>query len=153
MNDLFIGFTSPDLDVRHETEIRLSEMARNDSTLIDNILIELRRGNSDLRWYLSRTLIKVGDSIIPRIVEESKVESDFQVLKYFGAILAEFGKKSVPILIGLFSSKNESLRGMAGAALLKIGDEAIDDLKIAMKSDDETTRLCATLVLMKMGVF
>jgi len=153
MNNLFADFSSSDLDVRHEAEYKLADLARADSTVIDVILQKMREGSTDTRWYLSRSLIKVGDTIIPRLIDEAKRETDSQMQKYYGAILASFGTKSAPYLIDLFSCENVQARGMAGAALERIGDPAISHLQDAAKSTDVTTKTCAILVLGKLGVF
>jgi hypothetical protein len=42
---------------------------------------------------------------------------------------------------------------MAGAALEKIGEPALEPLLEAAKSDNQTVKICAGIVLMKLGVY
>jgi len=153
MNELFAAFSSPDLEVRHGAEVQIAVLIQNNPSIAKEVISGIRTGNSDTRWYLSRTLIKAGDMVIPLIIAESKREMDPVVQRYYGSILASFGEKSVPYLIDLFSSENALARGMAGAALEKIGDASLNPLLNATKSDDATVRSCAGIVLMKLGVY
>jgi len=153
MDELIDAFSSSNLDVRHDAEVQIAVLIQNTPSIAKDVISRLRTGNLDTRWYLSRALIKAGDIVIPLIIAESKIEKDPEVQRYFGAILASFGEKSVPYLIDLFSSDNALARGMAGAALEKIGESSLKPLLKAAKSDDATVRSCAGIVLMKLGVY
>jgi len=153
MNELFAAFSSPNLDVRHDAEVQIAVSIQNNPSIAKEVISRIRTENADTRWYLSRTLIKAGDIVIPLIINESRTEMDPIVQRYFGSILASFGEKSVPFLIDLFSSDNALARGMAGAALEKIGESSLEPLLKAAKSDDATVRSCAGIVLMKLGVY
>ena len=153
MENLISDLSSPDLEVRHTAEVLLAEQARENPELIKKIVQKIREGDMNIRWYLSRSLIKTGETVIPVLIEESEKENDPTVQKYLGAILATFKEKAVAPLIGLFSSTNPLARGMAGAALEKIEEPALDALLKAAHSPEATVRACAGIVLMKIGVY
>lgn len=153
MENLLRDLSSQDLDIRHKAEILIAERARGNPKIIQEIVRHIRGGDMNIRWYLSRSLIKAGDSVIPTLIEESEKETDATVQRYFGAVLATFKEKAVSPLISLFSSTNPLARGMAGAALEKIEQPALDALLEAAHSPDKTVQSCAGIVLMKLGVY
>ncbi|HJJ46903.1 MAG TPA: hypothetical protein O0X32_01400 [Methanocorpusculum sp.] len=153
MEDLINNLSSPNLDIRHKAEILIAEQIRENPEVIQIVIQKIRDGDMNIRWYLSRSLIIAGETVIPTLIAKSEKETDATVQRYLGAILATFKEKAVPSLISLFSSTNPLARGMAGAALEKIGQSAHDALLEAANSPNATVRSCAGIVLMKFGVY
>lgn len=153
-DELFAGISSQDLDVRHTAVDKIAAAAKEEpDAVFEAALAALRTGDVNTRWYIGRALIKMGDWVIPRLTQAAATEIDLDVQKYFGAVLAAFGAKSVEPLIAVFASENPAARGMAGAALEKIGQPALDPLLAAARSENSTVRICAGIVLMKLGVY
>lgn len=148
----FDAVKSSELETRRIAEKQITDLIRTDAKYIDRVLAELRTGDLNSRWYLARSLIPIGSSIIPVLLESVKTEQDAVVLKYIGAVLATFGKDAVDPLISLFSSENPAVRGMAGAALERIGQPAFDALVETAKSNLAIPRACACLILQKNGI-
>lgn len=153
MEELLKAIKSENLDERHAAVSKMAERARENEEAVEEIISALRESDMSGRWYLGRALLKIGPSVIPVLIKEAETETEADVQKYFGAVLASFGKESVAPLVGLFSSENAAARGMAGAALEKIGEPALDSLLDAAKSENQTVKICAGLVLMKLGVY
>jgi FOG: HEAT repeat len=155
MKELFAALASPDLDARHAAVDKIVEEARkNPSVRIPEINEALKAGTPDQRWYLGRALIKLGDETVTQyIIEFSEQETDLEIQKYYGAVLAAFGEDSILTLIGLFESANPTTRGMASAALVRIGAPTAPYLLDAAKSDNPLVKLCVGMTLQKIGVF
>ena len=153
MEELLKAIKSENLDERHAAVSKMAERARENPNASADIISALRKSDMSGRWYLGRALLKIGPSVIPVLIKEAETETEADVQKYFGAVLASFGKESVAPLVGLFSSENAAARGMAGDALEKIGEPALDSLLDAAKSENQTVKICAGLVLMKLGVY
>ena len=153
MEELIKAVNAENLDDRHIAVSKMAELARESEEAAAKIISALRESDMSGRWYLGRALLKTGPSVIPVLIREAETETQADVQKYFGAVLASFGKESVAPLIGLFSSENAAARGMAGAALEKIGEPALDHLLEAAKSENQTVKICAGIVLMKLGVY
>jgi len=153
MEELFKAIKAENLDDRHAAVDTMVLRAQKNPEVIPQIIEALRESDMSGRWYLGRALLKTGPSVIPILIEEAKTETRADVQKYFGAVLAAFGKESVSSLVELFASENATARGMAGAALEKIGEPALDALLHAAKSENQTVKICAGIVLMKLGVY
>ncbi len=152
--EVFARLSAEDLDQRHEAVKDLAALGKSDpDTIIPAIIAVLKIGGMNLRWYLGRALIRIGPSVTPFLVAASEEETDMAVQKYYGAVFAAFGEETVPTLVGLFSSKNPTTRGMAAAALEKIGEPSLPSLVEAAKSPDGTVKLCAALTLAKFQIF
>ncbi|HJJ48931.1 MAG TPA: hypothetical protein O0X39_08105 [Methanocorpusculum sp.] len=155
MKELITALGSSNLDDRHKAVDKIAEEARkNPSVKIPEIIEALKAGTPDLRWYLGRALIKIGDETVTQyIIEFSEAETDLEIQKYYGAVLAAFGEDSILTLIGLFESPNPTTRGMASAALVRIGSPAAPYLLDAAKTDNPLVKLCVGMTLQKIGVF
>lgn len=153
MEQLFNALKAEILDERHAAVAEMASLARENPAVTQQIITALRESDMSGRWYLGRALLKTGPAVIPILISEAEKETDSAVLKYYGAVLASFGKASVTPLLSLFSSENAAARGMAGAALEKIGEPALDALLEAAKSENQTVKICAGIVLMKLGVY
>jgi HEAT repeat protein len=152
--ELIARLSAENLDQRHEAVMDLAALGKSDpDKVIPEIIAALKTGSLNLRWYLGRALIRIGPSVIPFLVAASEHETDMSVQKYYGAVFAVFGPEAVSTLVGLFSSKNPTTRGMAAAALEKIGDPSLPLLKEAAKSQDVTVKSCAILTLAKFQVY
>ena len=146
--------TDADLKQRHEAVEELAELARNDpDPVVPKIIAALKEADLNVRWYLGRALIRVGPCVIPFLTAASEEETEMSVQKYYGAVFAAFGEEIVPTLIGLFASKNPTTRGMAAAALEKIGEPSLPSLMEAAKSPNGTVKLCAVLTLAKFQIY
>jgi HEAT repeat protein len=153
MEELLKAIKAENLDERHAAVEKMAERARKSEEAAAQIISALREADMNGKWYLGRALLKTGPSVIPALIKEAETEPQADVLRYYGAVLASFGKESVAPLVGLFSSENAAARGMAGAALEKIGEPALESLLDAAKSDNQTVKICAGIVLMKLGVY
>lgn len=157
MTDLNVYFRSLDdesLDVRHAAVEEIAAAGRaNPGQVVPVVIAELRSGTLESRWYLGRSLVKMGSTITPLILEYAEMEKDMDVQKYFGAVLASFGEVSVSPLISLFSSTNPFARGMAAAALERLEAKAVPALIEAALGDDPQVKLCAELTLTKLNIF
>ena len=157
MTDLNVYFNSlsdASLDVRHAAVEKIAAAGRADpGTVVPVVISELRSGTLDTRWYLGRSLVKMGPDIIPLILEYAEVEKNMDIQKYFGAVLASFGEIAVPPLVSLFSSSNPMARGMASAALERLEEKAVPALIEAALGDDPQVKLCAELTLTKLNIF
>ncbi|HJJ88851.1 MAG TPA: hypothetical protein O0W81_01910 [Methanocorpusculum sp.] len=143
-----------DTDVRHASVEMIAAAGRiNPEHVVPIVISELRSGTPDSRWYLGRSLIKMGPDIIPLLLEYANIEMNMDVLKYIGAIFSSFGEISIPSLISLFSSSNPYARGMASAALVRLENCSIPALITAALDDDPQVKLCAELTLMKLNIF
>ncbi len=152
--DVIARLSAEDLDQRHEAVMTLAGLRKEDpDKVVPEIIAALRTGSMNLRWYLGRALIRIGPSVIPFLVAASEKETDMAVQKYYGAVFAVFGPEAVSTLVGLFSSKNPTTRGMAAAALEKIGEASLPSLREAAKSSDVTVKSCAILTLAKFQVY
>lgn len=152
--EVFARLSAEDLGQRHEAVQDLAVLGKSDpEKTIPEIIAALKTGSMNHRWYLGRALIRIGPSVIPLLVAASEEETDMAIQKYYGAVIAAFGEEAVPTLIGLFSSKNPTTRGMAAAALEKIGEPALPPLMEAAKSPDGTVKLCAALTLAKFQIY
>ncbi|HJJ54454.1 MAG TPA: HEAT repeat domain-containing protein [Methanocorpusculum sp.] len=151
MSDPFEDVKSESMQTRREAETKLAEMLIADHGLIPTVLENIRNGDLNSRWYLARALIKCGPELIPELIRLVEHEEDIMVLKYTGAVLAAFGEQAIQPLIGLFAADNAKLRGMAAAALERIGEPAVEALAIASETGDDQTRLCAQIILQKLG--
>lgn len=152
--ELFNRLKSESLDERHSAVDEIVKIAENNvEAEVPVIISELKKSDNDKKWYLGRALIKVGKSVIPLIISESLNESDMEIQKYYGAILASFGEDAVEPLVNLFACDNPTSRGMAAAALEKIGDPAVLALMEAVQSDNNNVRLCSGFVLVRLGVY
>jgi len=148
------ALSDADLDVRHTAVEKIAVEGReNPGQIVPVVIAELRSGTLDTRWYLGRSLVKMGPEIIPLILEYAEVEKNMDVQKYFGAVLASFGEVSIPSLISLFSSTNPMARGMAAAALERLEAKAVPALIEAALGDDPQVKLCAELTLTKLNIF
>jgi HEAT repeat protein len=58
---------------------------------------------------------------------------------------------SIELLISMFEDKDEQIQQSSMIALLNIGEPAVEPLIQALKSQKPDTRLCAVIVLGKMG--
>ncbi|HJJ28622.1 MAG TPA: HEAT repeat domain-containing protein [Methanocorpusculum sp.] len=155
MKELFAALASADLDERHAAVEKIAAEARkNPSVRIPEINEALKAGPADLRWYLGRALIKIGEETVTQyIIDFSENETDLEIQKYYGAVLAAFGEGAILTLIDLFESPNPTTRGMASAALVRIGAPAAPYLLDAAKSDNPLVKLCVGMTLQKIGVF
>lgn len=151
MSDPFEDVRSESMQTRREAETAIATMIAADHSILPTVLENIRTGDVNSRWYLARSIMRCGPSIIPELITQIKHETDSSILKYSGAVLATFGEPAVDQLIKLFSSDNAKLRGMAAAALERIGGPAVDALVRASESDDEITRQCASFVIQKLG--
>ncbi|MDO5846629.1 MAG: hypothetical protein Q4Q04_06875 [Methanocorpusculum sp.] len=152
--ELFTGIISENLDERHAAVEKIAAAYQTEpDAVFAAALSALRSGDLNSRWYIGRALIKMGEGVIPRLISAAESETDMNVQKYFGAVLAAFGARAVAALISLFASENAAARGMAGAALEKIGEPALDALLSAAHAENPTVRTCAGIVLMKLGVY
>ncbi|WP_319378110.1 HEAT repeat domain-containing protein [uncultured Methanocorpusculum sp.] len=152
--DVIARLSAENLDQRHEAVMDLAALGKSDpETVVPEIISAFKTGSMNLRWYLGRALIRIGPSVIPFLVAASEKETDMSVQKYYGAVFAVFGPEAVSTLVDLFSSKNPTTRGMAAAALEKIGDPSIPSLKEAAKSSDVTVKSCAILTLAKFQIY
>ena len=128
MTNLSVYFSSlsdASLDVRHAAVEKIAAAGRADpGTVVPAVVSELRSGTLDTRWYLGRSLVKMGPDIIPLILEYAEVEKDMDIQKYFGAVLASFGEIAVSPLVSLFTSSNPMARGMASAVLERLAGKA-----------------------------
>jgi len=59
--------------------------------------------------------------------------------------------KSIELLISMFKDNNEQVQQYAMTALWNIGEPAVEPLIQASKSQDPNTRICAAIVLGKIG--
>ncbi|HJJ50423.1 MAG TPA: hypothetical protein O0X01_02710 [Methanocorpusculum sp.] len=151
---IFDQLLAEDLDQRHKAVEELAARGKIDpDTVIPQIIAELKTGGMNIRWYLGRALIAIGPSVTPYLRAASEKEKDMGVQKYYGAIFAAFGEGSVPELIGMFSSENPTTRGMAAAALEKIGEPCIPSLTEAANCSDDIVKTCAALTLAKFQIF
>lgn len=157
MSDITEYFTllkSESLETRHLAVDKIADEGRRDPMNTAAIVVaELKSSPLETRWYLGRSLIKMGPGIIPTILESSALEPDMDVQKYFAAVLAVFGESVVPELITLFASENPACRGMAAAALEKIGEPAVEKLMEGSQSENRQVKLCCELTLSKLGIF
>ena len=152
--EVFARLSAEDLDQRHAAVKDLAALGKSEpDTIIPAIIAALKTGSMNHRWYLGRALIRIGPSVIPYLVAASEKETDMAVQKYYGAVFAAFGEEAVPTLIGLFSSNNPTTRGMAAAALEKIGEPSLPSLLKAAKSPNGTVKLCAVLTLAKFQIY
>lgn len=152
--EVIARLSAENLDQRHEAVMTLAALGKNDpGRVVPEIIAALKTGSMNLRWYLGRALIRIGPSVIPFLVAASENETDMAVQKYYGAVFAVFGPEAVSTLVGLFSSKNPTTRGMAAAALEKIGDASLPSLREAAKSQDAIVKSCAILTLAKFQVY
>ena len=155
MKTYFEALKSENLDERHAAVEKLAEEAKkNPSVVIPQINDALKAGDMNTRWYLGRALIKTGDDVVTQyICDFSEAETDIEIQKYYGAVLAAFGEDSILTLINLFESPNPTTRGMASAALVRIGTPAAPYLLEAAKSENPVVKLCVGMTLQKIGVF
>lgn len=152
--DVFARLSAEDLNERHAAVQDLAALGKSDpDTIIPAIIAALKTGGLNLRWYLGRALIRIGPSVMPFLVAASQEETEMATQKYYGAVFAAFGEEAVPTLIGLFSSNNPTTRGMAAAALEKIGEPSLPPLMEAAKSPNGTVKLCAALTLAKFQIY
>lgn len=157
MSDLtkyFELLTSESLDERHKAVDKIAaEGKSNPENTASVVIAKLKTSPLETRWYLGRSLIKMGPSIIPTVLEYSSVEQSMDVQKYFAAVLIAFGEPVVPELFKLFESENPACRGMAAAALESIGEPAVPYLINGANSENRQVKLCSELTLSKLGVF
>lgn len=155
MKELIASLKSENLDERHAAVDKIAGLAKqNPAIYIPEINEALKTGDSDTRWYLGRALIKIGSETVTQyICDFSETETDLEIQKYYGAVLAAFGEDEILTLIGLFESPNPTTRGMASAALVRIGAPAAPFLLDAAKSDNALVKLCVGMTLQKIGVF
>ncbi|HJJ36464.1 MAG TPA: HEAT repeat domain-containing protein [Methanocorpusculum sp.] len=151
MNDPFDDVKSADMATRRAAETAIAEMLAADHGILPVIIENIRSGDMNSRWYLSRAVVHEGPQLIPDLIAYARTETDGDVLKYLGAILASFGAPAIDPLIGLFASDNAKVRGMAAAALERIGEPAVEPLVAASRSADPMTRQCALFILQKYG--
>ena len=59
--------------------------------------------------------------------------------------------KSIELLISMFNDKNEQVQQYAMTAVWNIGEPAVEPLIQALKSQDPNIRICAAIVLGKIG--
>ena len=154
ITDALTALSDADLDVRHAAVEKIAAAGRaNPGQIVPVVIAELRSGTLDTRWYLGRSLVKMGPEITPLLLEYAEMEKNMDIQKYFGAVLASFGDTSVPALISLFSSSNPTARGMASAALERLEAWAVPALIEAALGDDPQVKLCAELTLTKLNIF
>ncbi|HJJ98908.1 MAG TPA: hypothetical protein O0X23_01680 [Methanocorpusculum sp.] len=154
ITDALSALSDADLDVRHAAVEKIAAVGRTDpGEVVPAVIAKLRSGTIDIRWYLGRSLVKMGPEITPLLLEYAKMEKNMDVQKYFGAVLASFGDVSVPPLISLFTSSNPTARGMASAALERLGPRAAPALIEVAFGDDPQVRPCAELTLTKLSIF
>ncbi len=153
MSNPFEDVKSVNMDIRRVAEVKITEMLKNDKSMIELVLENIRTGDVNSRWYLGRALMHAGPEIIPDLVEHAKTEEDTDVLKYIGAVLAALGELAIEPLISLFASENAKVRGMAGAALERLGEVAWESLFKAAESDNPLIHQCSQFVLQKAGVY
>ena len=154
ITDALTALSDADLDVRHAAVEKIAAAGRaNPGQIVPVVIAELRSGTLDTRWYLGRSLVKMGPEITPLLLEYAEMEKNMDIQKYFGAVLASFGDTSVPALISLFSSSNPTTRGMASAALERLEVRAVPALIEAALGDDPQVKLCAELTLTKLNIF
>ncbi len=154
LNACFSSLNDESLDVRHAAVDRIAAAGRAAPERIVPIVIsEISEATPDCRWYLGRSLVKMGPVIIPIILEYAEIEQNMDVQKYYGAVLASFGEEAVPSLISLFSSTNPTARGMAAAALERLEAKAVPALIAAANGRDPQVKLCAELTLSKLHIF
>jgi len=151
MTDPFEEVKSESMQTRREAERKIAEMLVADKQILPKIIENIRTGDLNSRWYLARAIIRCGPDIIPGLIQQIEHETDSHILKYSGAVLAGFGEPAINPLIKLFSCDNAKLRGMAAAALERIGKPAVESLVMATESGDELTRQCASFILQKLG--
>ncbi|MDO5844720.1 MAG: HEAT repeat domain-containing protein [Methanocorpusculum sp.] len=152
--DYLSELKSEKLEDRHAAVDRIAALASSDlEKYVPEIVSLLKKSDTDTRWYLGRALIKLGKDVIPCLIKESEMETDMAVQKYFASILAYFGEDAAEPLVKLFESENATSRGMAAAALEKIGDGSVIYLMEAVQSDNKTVSVCAGIVLAKLGVY
>ncbi|MDR0439288.1 MAG: hypothetical protein LBH02_03605 [Methanocalculaceae archaeon] len=157
MTDLKVYFNflgDKSLATRHAAVEEIATIGRaNPKQIVHDVITELKSSTLDIRWYLGRSLVKMGPEIIPLILEHAEMEKDMDVQKYFSAILASFDEIAIPPLISLFLSTNPTARGMASMALEQLETKAIPALIEATHNDDPQVKLCAELTLMKLNIF
>lgn len=151
MSDPFEDVKSADMQTRRDAETRIAAMLAEDHALLAVIIENIRSGDMNSRWYLSRAVVHEGPGIIPELIGYARTEPEADVLKYLGAILASFGEPAVEPLIGLFACDDAKVRGMAAAALERIGEPAVAPLVAASETADPVTRQCALFILQKLG--
>lgn len=151
---LLSRLTDADLKLRHEAVEQLATLARNDpDPVVPEIIAALKEADLNVRWYLGRALIRAGSLVIPFLTAASEEETDMAVQKYYGAVFAAFGEESIPTLVGMFASENPTTRGMAAAALEKIGEPSVPALVEAAHSEDMIISACAKLTLGKFQIY
>lgn len=154
ITDALSALSDADLDIRHAAVEKIAEVGRaNPGEIVPVVIAELQSGTLDTRWYLGRSLVKMGPEITPFILEYAELEKNMDVQKYYGAVLASFGEVAVSPLISLFSSTNPMARGMAAAALERLEAKAVPALIEAALGDDPQVKLCAELTLTKLNIF
>lgn len=145
---------SENMDERNAAVDKIADSAKSDlENSVPEIVDMLKKADTNTRWYLGRALIKLGKDVIPFLIKESEKETDMTVQKYFASVLAYFGDDAAEPLVKLFESENATSRGMAAAALEKIGDGSVIYLMEAVQSDNKTVSVCAGIVLAKLGVY
>lgn len=154
ITDALTAVSDASLDVRHAAVEKIAAAGREKpGSVVPVVIAELRSGPLETRWYLGRSLVKMGPAITPILLEYAEMEQNMDIQKYFGAVLASFGETAIPSLISLFSSTNATARGMASAALERLEVKAVPALIEAALGDDPQVKLCAELTLTKLNVF
>lgn len=154
LTECFKKLSSESLEERHFAVDKIAAEGKKYPENTASVVIEkLKDSPLEVRWYLGRSLIKMGPAIIPILLECSSLEENMDVQKYFAAVLTAFGDAAVPELIKLFASENPACRGMAAAALEKIGEPALPDLIKGANSENRQVKLCSEITLSKLGIF
>lgn len=145
---------SEDLDARHLAVDKIATEASLDlEKSVPALAALLKKSDTNTRWYVGRAFIKLGSAAIPYIIAESEKETDMVIQKYFASVLAYFGEEAAEPLVKLFESENPTSRGMAAAALEKIGEPSIIYLMETVSGDNKVASVCAGIVLAKLGVY
>ncbi|MDV0443181.1 hypothetical protein [Methanorbis rubei] len=154
LNACFCSLNDESLEVRHAAVDAIAEVGRAaPEKIVPIVIAEMPDATLDTRWYLGRSLVKMGPGIIPIILEYAEIEQNMDIQKYYGAVLSSFGEDAVPSLISLFSSTNPTARGMASAALERLEAKAVPALVGAANGRDQQVKLCAELTLAKLHIF
>ncbi|MDO9539339.1 MAG: HEAT repeat domain-containing protein [Methanocalculus sp.] len=138
----------PDLTARRSAEEALASCG---PSAIPEIVTALKEAKTTMRWYLARSIARMGLPAIQPTIDAIRSEDDPDVRRYLTGSLASIGEKAIPSLISSLADDDVGVRGAVALALLRIGDPALPALKKASEGDDPLLRTCAELVLFRMG--
>jgi HEAT repeat protein len=134
-----------------EIHTKVSQSVESKETVLKLALLQLENGDFQQRWEISKVLIKLGNVVIPSLVEILNDEDVEEELQWYAAkILGDLkDPQAIPPLIELLqTTDDEELQVIAATALGQIGMEAITSVSALLA--DETTRLLAVRSLAHM---